>query len=1755
MWGKNNIKADKYLRRHDTRKKWLSVMLCVALLTGTLSMYILNKPATAMTEEGAESIGVVMDTANAGGEDTKADTGSSFWEPIPEEELPASDTEADSSENADAENTDNAGEASDNEDATAADSSEAASDAVAAEGSESADATTTSEDAAAAEGSESADASEAAGEETSDNGDVAQEGTSDDSEIGASDAAQDGISDAADTLSSDAEVKESEKKASDITTEIPESVDLAEYVTETIIERLNEDGEWEVIDKEDIVEGDQLRITINYVLPAQAAASEDIHYDLPKMYGTADEQKSELEDGNGNYEVKEDNQITVEYNEEYIKEVTESESTDTNDNADTNESADAVNDAANDSAALSGVSGFFQAFIGGFSIVAHAASENDSQQMIPGQLRLTATVTNMVVDSADVYKAEYKWYDDGQYLLKPVDELEKVAPPNDVVNKGQKLYFLLKFHVPENTLNDGNKTITYDLGKAGFDNVEPEIDRPIKDSEGNTIGTYTIAEDGKVTFYPNDEYIAKNKTGTLLKGEFDFITQANSSSEKEEDTKEYTFNENIKVTVRILNKVSYTANVYKQENRYDPATGKISYVVRISTGENGTGGPINFKDEIKVLKPNQSEDSELSENLNFDDSSLTEFSLVKKNESGASETINGYAPVKNGKEFTINNLPALNKGEYYEMVYSYTVPDKIRTSIKSVLANKASIEVENVETQPFTVTHEFDSIPKIDKSGTADTTNKTVTWTITLNENHQDLGGYILSDEKISRGANGWEIIKTPEKEEMSYIKYDAAGNETGRGTFKLELQSDGTYGKRFSSGDTDKYVITYTRDYSVLDVEYNGLKNHAEIKLATDPQYKNEKDANVPIEKYDVVEKKSDGYTTSGSTATITWIVTFKPNILRNEGKDNSEYWKYVDTIKDENQVITDSQQRAIKSALSRKFVGDYEITFTGSRTVGSGRNAISGATGFELKVKRDLKEEYTLTYTTSAHIDDANAAVTYKNAGYVYRDEFSSEDSTGQDPLVVKMDGNGTEGPTTHNYYEDDLISNGILTWRIKVTVPKNYNYQYLYVTDTLPENMTFSPTYNVDGKTIYGLEIADNDSFNNSKPFEVKSGWFSSSYEATVRIKNRDVEFSADYYPNSVTIDCDSRNLLSVSQIKDTTFYIRIRAKINDRVFTDAKSTETFDNTVKISSLLNSSIATDSQAQTINKVEEVIDKTGHPTSVDTDITDGYQYEVDINEHAEDLLQNGDVLTLRDTLHSYSQNQFQVNLLLDSVKVYEIGEDNSQTELSTDEYSYIIDDYYSDYEYSTQNYKVNHYSVIEMKIPDEKHLKVVYIYRFTGSKGVQIHLDNSAVLKGVSSENAASHKEENFKIQEDSAHLTAEIEMFKVAAENTSRKLAGAKFKLYKYTVKSGDGTADYSAVSDKDFDYVTGEDGKISVSNLTPNVAYMLKEVGEPDGYMAENKDTYFLIKDKGTALKPDDFARKGGVEYAEGSVVFIRNTKNNTSVNIEKKWEGDLTNMPQSIELIVKRKLIPVDAGSVQTYHKVKILRKDRNNHIQEFIGLPAVETGSKLTFKLGGIRQPGPNGYKEIPGLEINGASIDLTDKFKESYSKQTIYYTIENINSDITIMVSGCNSSQNDVMLDYVLEEPTNTGSSQSGGTTQSDDSQFEMKITMTGDKVTTWNHEITGLKKYVNIDGIIYECKYYIEREIKNLYYDPEITLEMTNDGTLHIKNKRNQMQSYTLPSTGSTGTMPFTVGGLVMLGTAVIGSGLVNRRKREEE
>ncbi len=58
-------RISNYVKKHTSFKKWLAFALCLSLLTGTLTLYLMNKPATAMTEEGSESVGLVLETADS----------------------------------------------------------------------------------------------------------------------------------------------------------------------------------------------------------------------------------------------------------------------------------------------------------------------------------------------------------------------------------------------------------------------------------------------------------------------------------------------------------------------------------------------------------------------------------------------------------------------------------------------------------------------------------------------------------------------------------------------------------------------------------------------------------------------------------------------------------------------------------------------------------------------------------------------------------------------------------------------------------------------------------------------------------------------------------------------------------------------------------------------------------------------------------------------------------------------------------------------------------------------------------------------------------------------------------------------------------------------------------------------------------------------------------------------------------------------------------------------------------------------------------------------------------------------------------------------------------------------------------------------------------------------------------------------------------------------------------------------------------
>lgn len=1706
------VKIEGLIRKHKQDKKWISVMVCVALLTGSLTMYTLNKPATAVTEDGASSVGMTY------GDSEYAD---SIWEPIPEEDLAGTSDESNADESVE-ENADAETETSDESN----DSSESGENS-----DETADAETSDTEASDAETTDNA-----SGEDTTQA--VDSDAPADSSSESTESAAEDAPENTEDQLAPVNEEQLASEDGKDI--DIPESVDLADYITETIVERLGDNGEWEVIDEADIREDDKLRITVKYRIPAKVAASEDIHYDLPKQYGEAEKQTGELEDGTGEIEVTEDNRIQIQYNDEVKSEVLGEEADDT-------------------SAALN----IFEKAFGALVIVAHA---EDGDVYISDSFTLsTSGMTNLVVEKAVVYKAVYKWDEHGkQYLVTDPSQLEEVT--GEPVKDGTPLYFHLRFHVDPNTLDASNPdqcSFSYDLSNAGFKKVNAESGRPVKDLNGNQIGTYSISENGMVTFYPNAEYVKRNSNGEKLEGYFDFVAAASKDSEDDSDEKEYKFNDKVKITVRILKNSEHSATVYKQSEGYDPNTGIIKYSIRIQTGENGTGSTIDFDDVMSVFgSDGKTYDSQLTSLINFNNWT---FDLVKETPNGTVQ-MHGYNPQLNGNRFSIKNLPALEKGETYKLTYSYKVPDEIRNQIKVFLNNKASIEVENINTNPYEVNTEIGNIPNVNKNGVRNE-DKTITWTITINSEHKNLGGYVFTDDKIMVSEDGSGEISVAELGDMPYQAFDANGNFAEAGVLKLEKISSengrDVYGYRFTEGDTRKYVITYTRPYSNLDKSWNGISNKATIWLEKDPNVKQESRADVwiPNEEKQVVDKEATGMTEAKAFVTIDWSVRFIPNILRNSGKDNSEYWTYTDEIQAEangsyNQVITPEQASQIRSELQKKFGNDFEISFEPSSmvTIGEDGNTKSGYTGFVLKVKRDLTEEYTLSYKTTGYISSQDEAINYANFGYVYRKDFGDKDSISHLPTVIKMDGNGNTGTTEHSYYEDDLMSNGILTWRIALTIPDDFDGT-MTIEEQLPKNVTLLtelPDTVVNGSRIYGLEFASDDSF-------VSDHVAVSSLKEALTYKGKSITFdgsklrSGDGNILKILLNADS-----VSGLKGQRIYLRVRAKMDDWKL--GQTIERYENTVAIKDKDGAEIGTSSQTQVVTRIDEVVEKSGKNTNkgmgVDISDQDGMEYTLDINKDALDLLPNGDTLTLIDTLHAYThQTEFTVNLK--SLVVYEIDKDGNKTELDSSKYSYAIDYYYTDDTGAYDN--INQFATLEMKLPDEKHLEVVYVYKFQGPKGTNIKIDNSAVLKGISNENESSHSEKDFIIQDDSAKMWADaVNVYKVDDQDMNIKLSGATFELYKLTLQE-DGSYKYVLVPDTKLK--TDGDGLVTIKDLECKVPYLLKEVGTPPGYIADNTDTYFRIigaEETRTVIPESEllkFYSMGGVDYTLGTPIFIRNTKNKTSIEVKKIWEGedgDTSNRPESIKVVINRSLAAIDDSGVESYHTVNILRRTMHGHyIKQFVGLPSVKSGSDITLTVGGYKDVS---YQEIPTITVNGTEITGISSLFDTSGEQVVKVTIKNIAENSNIIITGCNTENHDVKFTYEITEPAGNTTEGTGTTSPASADDFTpITLTIQGDKAVNEWTTVQNLEKYKVIDGITYKCMYYIESEEPNIYYNENIVAESSNGGELVVKNIRNKVQSYTLPSTGSTGGRPFTQVGFLLLMISILGCTFYSQKDKQ--
>ncbi len=457
---------------------------------------------------------------------------------------------------------------------------------------------------------------------------------------------------------------------------------------------------------------------------------------------------------------------------------------------------------------------------------------------------------------------------------------------------------------------------------------------------------------------------------------------------------------------------------------YDATNKTLTYTVTVWSN-NGTGDGIEFHDEM---------------NLKHDDSTLTLGTptiTVKKYKDNqyqsdvfVSDSQFGGTDEKKTLDMT---LPALNAGEKYEVTYTYSVTVPNGTAFWQ--NNKVKVSADPTEGH---IEHESECSVSINrkllkKTGSYDQTKGTINWTITVNENNDNIAGYTLTDSWFS-GLKEADIAISPNNGYT--IKTDNSGNITGI----------------LFSGDNNENCIKYTITYSTSHDQTNKnqtVNNKVTIEKDDD---KDEENASVTIPAAGV--EKTAKFDASGN---IEWTIVFDiPKGGIKAGMEIQDYSSGQYGSIQKTHWLTSAQRTALISKLNEQFgEGSIEILFADNQNSDWSINSWVGndslgendlAYGWKVTFTKDVErtaESVKITYTTTPNYDETSTFYNYVK----YGDEDDREGITKGD-RISKMNGSGST-ETSVNYNTD-----GTIDWFIKVNAKVGDGT--LTVTDFIPDGL---------------------------------------------------------------------------------------------------------------------------------------------------------------------------------------------------------------------------------------------------------------------------------------------------------------------------------------------------------------------------------------------------------------------------------------------------------------------------------------------------------------------------------------------------------------------------------------------------------------------------------------------------------------------------------------------------------------------------
>ena len=1028
-----------------------------------------------------------------------------------------------------------------------------------------------------------------------------------------------------------------------------------------------------------------------------------------------------------------------------------------------------------------------------------------------------------------------------QYRENSWEDWQDIQDNSDV-DENDQIQAVLEYTLPPRTLSSDLNTIKYPLPEALKNFTENGI---VYNSSKEAVGVGKV-EGGyvSITFY--DAYVQKNAKGSEISGSLAFDGEAKEMNIKHDTETTIKFNDSHSSKITIKKDYNKKGDLHTQKytSDYDLENGTVKYTVKVWSTYGTAGNPVQLEDIMTDIKLDTAK-------------GIT----VVKND-GTSARINDLSYKADDKGFT-GTLPALGENEYYELTYWGVLPSDLKggnvTTNNKIHVKSQNSDGDNIESES-SVDFSFNTV----KKQGVNNGDGTISWTVSLNENHANMKDWILSDELNGSAYTGTVHIVT--------------SNGT---SFDVSLPYK--FGSSpFDNDTTASYTITYT---TPGDHPYNTSQVVNKVTLKDDKgNEKGSSEYGVEVGSKDAYFKTGTGVTDNGDgTLTLNW----KVELIIDKDYPAGE-WKWCDYASyygECAQYFTPAQRTALYAELNRVLghSNDYTVTdgYHPKKDDGTGDWDSIGIVG-----NRPLQKDTVLEFSFSTTATCPSTRTDFKNHctfnGYTF--EGTNIYKPGGNAVVKKFDNRtNSEANSSHDY--DDI--NGKLQWKIEVTLTEAFKavesrLEYIEITDTLPA-----------GVKISDIDIQTNNRWGKNGEEKNDSVWNLHTWI------NNDASGGATGYGPDIPVTTTTVGDHQVVKLRiplqllkclvaDEKINIYVTTAINDPE-SWGSTQKNFTNEVNVTDSTSKDWGTASQTQeiTYNSLHDAVQKSGRQVDV-SEAADTVEYTVIVNPDGHTILGNPNIkLTLVDDL-AYTYDPWYENKLImlkpSSVAVYEYDKATNTlgSPLSVSEYSYL----YETIGYGSGTGKENRINRLTFTLPNAKPLAVVY--RYISNASHDITLNNTATLLAQDKKITSVTDSQNVHITSSSWNAIAKegVYAYKVDKDNNGLYLSGAKFSFYAWDSTKNDWSlVTDQIVTDADGQLVDGEKHNLSKIMGENNVqfrnqAFKLVETQAPAGYIFDRDNAYyFYIPDSDKGKYPENLPTDLSAYHAisVGGYLYLTNEK--------------------------------------------------------------------------------------------------------------------------------------------------------------------------------------------------------------------------------------------------------------------------------------